>query len=292
MNYLSPQWTLLFGIFISFFIQNSKIQNFAKQWSGKLLQVSVILLGSNLNFKSILIQGQTGVLITFFSISFVFIVGAIGIKLLKVERIQGILISMGTAICGGSAIGALAPLLNANSVQMTVSIGVIFLLNGIAVFIFPPIGQFFELSQDQFGFWAALAIHDTSSVVAATTIYGSKALEVGTLIKLIRALWIIPTVIGFALFFRTKDLTKLKFPWFIIGFVLMSVIFTFIDMPRDFQSTLGQTAKLGFAITLFLIGLSLNLVQMKIVGLKPLVFGTALWITTSVASLSLILYFY
>lgn len=192
MTYLSPQWTLLFGIILSFFFQGSHIQGYAKKSSGILLQASVILLGAALNFKIVASQGGPNLVITFLSISFVFILGFFGVKLLKIQKVQGLLITMGTAICGGSAMGALAPIIKADSMSIAISFGVVFLLNALAVFIFPFIGGVLELTQEQFGMWAALAIHDTSSVVAATTIYGNKALEVGTFIKLIRRFGLFP----------------------------------------------------------------------------------------------------
>jgi uncharacterized integral membrane protein (TIGR00698 family) len=288
MNLLSPQWTLLTGIVLSLFFQGHDLQNYAKKYSAKLLQISVILLGASLNFNAVLNQGSDGVLITFFSILFVFFLGHFGRKALKVDYQQGLLITMGTAICGGSAIGALSPVIKAETMAITVSIGVVFLLNALAVFIFPFFGHLFELTQEQFGLWSALAIHDTSSVVAASSIYGSKALEIATTVKLIRALWIIPVTLFFSFYTRGATKGKITIPWFIFGFLLVSMLFTFGDMPGTYKSYVTDLAKTGFAITLFLIGLTFDFKKIKAVGLKPLLLGVGLWVIVSILSLVLI----
>lgn len=288
MNILSPQWTLLTGILLSLFIQGHRLQDHAKKHGGKLLQLSVILLGASLNFNAVLNQGSTGVLITFLSIIVVFLLGFLGREILNVDPQQGLLITMGTAICGGSAIGALSPVIKAETMAITVSIGVVFLLNALAVFIFPFIGNAFELSQDQFGLWSALAIHDTSSVVAASAIYGSKALEVATTVKLIRALWIIPVTLFFSFYTRDASKGKMTIPWFIFGFLLVSMLFTFADLPGSYKVNVTELAKTGFAITLFLIGLTFDFKKIKAVGLRPLLLGVGLWITVSSLSLVLI----
>lgn len=285
---LSPQWTLLTGILLSFFLQGSAVQLKAKQWSAKLLQLSVILLGASLNFNAVINQGTTATLITFTSILFVFLIGYVGRTIFKVNKEQGLLITMGTAICGGSAIGALSPVIKAETMAITIAIGVVFMLNALAVFIFPFIGNVFELTQDQFGLWAALAIHDTSSVVAASTIYGSKALEVGTTVKLIRALWIIPVTLFFSVYSRGADKSKISIPWFIIGFMALSLIFTFLDIPAAFKTNVTVLAKFGFSITLFLIGLTFDLKKIKSVGPRPLFLGISLWIIVSTTTLILI----
>lgn len=288
MNYFSPQWTLLAGIILSFFFQGSFIQNYAKKVSGVLLQTSVVLLGAALNFKIVASQGGPSLIITFLSISFVFALGFLGMKLLKIQKTQGLLITSGTAICGGSAMAALSPILKADNLSMAISFGIVFLLNALAVFIFPFIGGLLELSQEQFGMWAALAIHDTSSVVAATSIYGNKALEVGTFIKLIRALWIIPIALGFSFYVKTDTQSRIKIPWFIFGFLLMSLIFTFLNISSETKQMATNLSKLGFAITLFLIGLSFKLKELKTVGFKPLLLGVLLWVLIGLSTLGLI----
>lgn len=291
MNILSPQWTLLTGIALSLFLQNSEVQNSAKKWSAQLLQLSVILLGASLNFNSVLNQGCDWAIVTFLSILFVFLLGHLGRKLLTVDYKQGLLITMGTAICGGSAIGALAPVIKADTMAITVSIGVVFLLNAVAVFLFPFIGNIFELTQEQFGLWSALAIHDTSSVVAASAVFGSRALEIATTVKLIRALWIIPVTLFFSFYSRGADKGKITIPWFIGGFLLVSMAFTFGDISGSYKAIVTDLAKTGFAVTLFLIGLTFDLKKIKHVGLRPLLLGASLWVIISSISLILIKFY-
>lgn len=288
MNFFSPQWTLLAGIILSLVFQGSSLQTRAKSSSGKLLQLSVILLGASLDFNAVLNQGSDVILITFLSILAVFFLGYMGGKLFKVDPEQGLLITMGTAICGGSAIGALSPVIKAQTMSITVAIGVVFLLNALAIFIFPAVGHFFELTQEQFGLWSALAIHDTSSVVAASAIYGSTALEVGTTVKLIRALWIIPITLFFSFSTKGASKGKITIPWFIFGFLAVSMLFTFVDIPSNFKSNVSDLAKIGFALTLFLIGLTFDYKKIIAVGLRPLLLGSSLWIIVSSLSLLLI----
>lgn len=291
MDYTSPQLMLLSGVLFSFIFKNEKLQAKAKVYGTKLLQLSVIFLGASLNFNSVIKQGADGALITFFSIVFVFLLGEIGRRIFNIEKVQALLITMGTAICGGSAIGALAPVIKADSMAITISIGVVFLLNALAVFIFPFIGDFYSLSQEQFGLWAALAIHDTSSVVAASSIYGAKALEVATTVKLTRALWIIPITLFFSINHKRTG-EKISLPWFILGFIILSLIFTFTDAPQSLKGLLTSTAKLGFSLTLFLIGLTFDLRKLKLLGTRPLFYGISLWVIVSVVSLILIKIFF
>jgi uncharacterized integral membrane protein (TIGR00698 family) len=282
---ISPQWSLLAGIILSLFIgQNVSIKQKAKAWSTRLLQVSIILLGSALNFSSVINQGATGIFITFLSILFVFLVGYFGVKSLGIEKKLGLLITMGTAICGGSAIGALGPVIAAESMAMTISMGIVFLLNASAVFLFPPLADFFQLGQEQFGVWAALAIHDTSSVVAASSLFGSKSLEVATTLKLTRALWIIPVTLVMGLIWKRSE-KKFTFPWFILGFLSSSVAFTFLPGLEPLKQPFLLFSKNGFAITLFLIGLGFDFRKMKEIGLRPFIFGLFLWILVSCLSL-------
>lgn len=285
MNLISPQSALLTGIILSFLIRHNDLKDKAKLFSSKLLQLSVIFLGASLNFHSVLNQGSSGILVTLISILTVFLFGYLGRRILKVESDQGLLITMGTAICGGSAIGALAPVIRAETLAITISIAVVFLLNALAAFVFPLIGNLFELTQEQFGLWAALAIHDTSSVVAASSIYGNKALEVATTVKLIRALWIIPITLFFSFYSRGATKGKISIPWFIFGFLLVSMLFTFSDFPESYKTTVSGLAKLGFSITLFLIGLTFDYKKIVSVGPRPLIMGVSLWILVSVLAL-------
>lgn len=288
MNILSPQWTLLSGIILSFFFRDGDLQNLAKKYSTRFLQLSVILLGASLDFNTVLKQGSDGIIITFLSIVFVFVLGHQGGKVLKVEYQQRILITMGTAICGGSAIGALSPVIKAETMAITISIAVVFLLNALAVFIFPFFGNFFELTQNQFGIWSALAIHDTSSVVAASSIYGNKALEIATTLKLIRALWIIPVTLIFSFYTKGATKGKIAIPWFVVGFLLVSMAFTFIEMPGTYKHFVIDLSRFGFAVTLFLIGITFDFKKLRAVGLRPLLLGVGLWLIVSSLSLFLI----
>lgn len=287
MNFLDPQWTLLAGIILSQILpHNPRLLKNYRKLSSVILKFSVILLGASLNFHTVIKQGASGVLISFLSISLALMIGFIGFKVFKIEKDQGFLISIGTAICGGSAIGALAPVIRAKSVSIAVSMGVVFLFNALAVFIFPPIGHWVNLSQEQFGTWAALAIHDTSSVVAASSLYGDIALRVGTSIKLTRALWILPLIIVFG--YRTRKEGKSKAsspPWFIGGFLLLSLLFTFIDVEPSLKGFVSSIAKLGFSATLFFIGLTFNRKMLKEVGLKPFTYGLSIWVIIALISL-------
>lgn len=288
-----PQWMLLLGIFLALFLKkNSNRDEFAKTYSKKILQWSVILLGASLNFKSVIQQGLNGAGITFVTIVLIFSIGYIGIKTLKIDRTLGILITMGTAICGGSAIAALAPIIMASSLSIAVSMGIVFLLNSLAIFFFPFIGEMFQLSQYQFGVFSALAIHDTSSVVAAASIYGPQALAVATTVKLTRALWIIPISLFYAISEKDKDTKgKISIPWFIVGFLFMSLLFTFINIPVEYKEIISKVSKFGFALTLFLIGLTFSLDKIKTVGFKSLLFGLILWLIVIIVSMAIVLRF-
>jgi uncharacterized integral membrane protein (TIGR00698 family) len=204
-------------------------------------------------------------------------------KWLHLNKKASYLIASGTAICGGSAIAAVGPIVKANEHEMAVSLGVVFILNAIALFIFPAIGHYFELSEVQFGTWAAIAIHDTSSVVGAGEAYGPIALQTATLVKLTRALWIIPLAIVTMFIFRDKT-SKISIPWFIFMFILAMVINTYCNLPQQLTSSLLWIAKKGLVLTLFLIGASLSLSTIKAVGIKPLILAVALWIIIGIGS--------
>jgi uncharacterized integral membrane protein (TIGR00698 family) len=292
MTHLSPQWCLLAGLSISL-VPGLKpgIKTKAKLFAPRFLQLSIILMGSALNFSSVLTQGLLGIGQTLISIVFVFILGLAGMRVLRIEKSLGLLITSGTAICGGSAIGALAPVIQAEASVMTISLSIIFLLNALSVFLFPLIGNALSLTQSEFGIWAALAIHDTSSVVAASSIFGKNALEVATTLKLTRALWIIPLTLIFSFISAKKSEQKLQLPWFIAGFVLMSLLFTFIPEFGGLVKIFSWISKQGFAVTLFLIGLSFDIKKISTVGMAPLIFGTLLWVLVSIVSLFFVLAF-
>ncbi len=284
---LLPQVTPALALFTGLafaFIFGKTYPVFAKKTSKYLLQASVIGLGFGMNLHRALESGSKGMTFTIISVIGVMVLGILLGKLLKVDGKTSYLISSGTAICGGSAIAAVGPVIKADEDQMSVSLGTIFVLNAIALFIFPPIGHYFGLTQVQFGEWAAIAIHDTSSVVGAGAAYGHEAMEIATLIKCTRALWIVPLLLVTAFIYREKN-SKLTMPWFILFFVLAMVVNTYFNLPEKLTHGLVLGAKKGLAITLFLIGSSLSPAVLKKVGIKPLVQGVTIWILIAAVSL-------
>ena len=262
---------------------------FNKKTSKYLLQISVVGLGFGMNIVDSLKSGSNGMLFTIASVVGVMALGVLLGRWLHLNRKTSYLISSGTAICGGSAIAAVSPIIKASEDEMAVSLGVIFILNAIALFIFPPIGNFFEMSETQFGTWAAIAIHDTSSVVGAGEAYGPIALQSATLIKLTRALWIIPLALVTMLFFHDKG-NKISIPWFIFLFIIAMAINTYCNLSKELSSILILIAKKGLIVTLFLIGTSLSIKSIKKVGIRPLMLAIALWIVIGVTSFFVVKY--
>ncbi len=284
---ISAPIALLLGLIFAFIFPNP-YPKFNKKTSKYLLQVSVVCLGFNMNLHESLRSGSEGMLFTVVSVIGVMVLGVMVGYWMHINRKTAYLISSGTAICGGSAIAAVGPVLKANENEMAVSLGVIFILNSIALFIFPPLGHLLDMSQEQFGTWAAIAIHDTSSVVGAGESYGESALQIATLIKLTRALWIIPLAIATMFIFRDKS-SKISVPWFIFIFVLAMVVNTYVALPEAFVSVMVWIARRGMVLTLFLIGASLSLASIKSVGVKPLLQAVILWIVISMSSLAVVL---
>ena len=258
----------------------------AKRLSAFLLQASVVGLGFGMNLHEVVKAGRGGFVYTAISISFALLVGLSIGRLFKVEYKPSLLISAGTAICGGSAIAAVGPVLNAGEEEMAVSLGTVFVLNSIALFLFPAIGYALHLSQAQFGLWSALAIHDTSSVVGATAKYGPQALMIGTTIKLARALWIVPVAFGVAL--MRKEKTQIKWPWFILLFCLAAVAGTYLPVFASVYPQLSALGRIGLTVTLYLIGTGISLSTLKQVGIRPLLQGLLLWTIVATLSLALI----
>lgn len=256
-----------------------------------LLQVSVVGLGFGMNIQKVLDAGSDGLLLTILSIIFILIAGYFLGKCLKLNRCLTHLISSGTAICGGSAIAAVAPTVEAKEEDISMSLGVVFLLNSIALIIFPSLGHLLDLSEHQFGLWCAIAIHDTSSVVGAASAYGTVALDTAVTVKLARALWIIPLAIGSAYFFRSQH-KKVKIPWFIGLFILAILANSYIPSLSYVSPTIIIIARALLIITLFLIGSSLSVAKMKTAGLRPLLLGIILWMAISVLSLFSIIHYY
>lgn len=261
-----------------------------KKLSKKLLQYSVVGLGFGMNLYESLASGREGMLFTIVSVVGTLIIGMwIGRKLLKMDKETSYLISSGTAICGGSAIAAVGPVIKARPENMSVALAVVFVLNAIALFIFPSIGHALGLSQQEFGTWAAIAIHDTSSVVGAGAAYGEEALKVATTIKLTRALWIIPLALATSFLFKNQD-RKITIPWFILFFVIAILMNTFVldEMPA-IGTLISGLARKCLTLTMFFIGASLSTDVLRAVGLKPLIQGVLLWTVISLASLLYIL---
>lgn len=288
LPFVSPAIALFMGLLLGFTVSNPYIKQSSKA-SKYLLQFAVVGLGFGMNLFESLQSGKDGMLFTVVSVVGVLALGYWLGRRMMMDSKTAYLISSGTAICGGSAIAAVAPILNASPNQMSVSLGTIFILNAIALFIFPPIGRLLELTQEQFGLWAAIAIHDTSSVVGAGAAYGDKALEVATMVKLTRALWIIPFSIATTFFFKQKD-AKVKIPWFILFFILAMIANTIFNLPVSLTSFIVMLSKKGMTITLFLIGSGLSLKVLKSVGMRPLFLGVALWVFIGIISLVSILF--
>lgn len=291
-SYVSPPIALFLGLLFALLFGQA-YPKFNKKVSKKLLQYSVVGLGFGMNLQASLQSGKEGMAFTIVSVVGTMLIGwLIGRKLLKVERDTSYLISSGTAICGGSAIAAVGPVLKAKDTEMSVALGTVFILNAIALFVFPVIGHALDMTQQQFGMWAAIAIHDTSSVVGAGAAYGEEALQVATTIKLTRALWIIPLALATSFIFKSKG-QKISIPWFILFFVLAMIFNTYVLSTTEVGTAIGHYindfARKSLTITLFFIGASLSRDVLKSVGIKPLIQGVLLWI---IISLSTLVYIY
>ena len=285
--FISPPIALVMGIlFINIF--KTSIEK-TGDYTKKILQYSIVGLGFGINIKMAIEAGSNGFLFTVSSIAFVFIFGILLGKLLKIDQKISELITIGTAICGGSAIAAISPIIKANNSQNSVALGIVFLLNAVALIIFPTIGSFFEMTQNQFGIWAAIAIHDTSSVVGAASKYGDQALHVATTVKLARALWIIPLAIVFS--FLNKSETKVKFPLFIAFFILAILANTYLPFLKTVSPYIFDLSKTSLKLALFLIGTGLSVEKFSSMGWKPVLQGVVLWLMVSILSLWAVLEF-
>ena len=283
---ISPPIALLLGIlFVNIFGKVLETDAFVK----KLLQYSIVGLGFGINLKTAIEAGSQGFLFTVSTIILVMVLGLVLAKIFRIDKTIAQLISAGTAICGGSAIAAVSPILKANSKQTSVALGIVFVLNAVALFIFPEIGHFFNLTQNQFGIWSAIAIHDTSSVVGASSKYGSEALQIATTVKLARALWIIPLAFIISIF--TKSEGKIKIPYFIGYFVLAILAGTYLPFLKNFNHYISEFSRDLLKVALFLIGAGLSFQNLKNIGLKPLLLGIILWLMISSISLYAVLEF-
>ena len=257
-----------------------------RSFSKTLLQASVIGLGFGMNLREVLRAGRSGFVYTALGIAATMILGVSLGRWLKVERTPALLISVGTAICGGSAIAAVGPVVGAKEEEMSVSLGAVFILNSVALLIFPLIGHGFGLNEEQFGLWSALAIHDTSSVVGATAKYGAAALAVGATVKLARALWIAPLAVGTALVKRRE--ARIQWPWFILFFCVAAMIRTWVPAGKEAFDIFTEVARVGLTVTLFLIGCGISKQTLRTVGARPLAQGVILWVIVGALSLALI----
>ena len=288
-SWVTPPVALFFGLAFAL-LCGQAYPKFNKKVSKKLLQYSVVGLGFGMNLHASLASGKEGMLFTIISVIGTMLIGMfIGRKLLKVNRDTSYLISSGTAICGGSAIAAVGPIINAKDTDMSMALATVFILNAIGLFLFPILGHWLGLTQQEFGTWAAIAIHDTSSVVGAGAAYGEEALQVATTIKLTRALWIIPLALVTSVIFRSEG-KKISIPWFILFFIVAMLINTYFlaDYP-EIGKFIAGIARKGLIITMFFIGASLSVDVIKSVGIRPLLQGVLLWIIISAASLAYIL---
>jgi uncharacterized integral membrane protein (TIGR00698 family) len=284
-GFISPPVALAAGLAYGFTFAHPYHLD-ARKLSKFLLQISVIGLGFGMNLQQVLRAGRSGFLYTAGSIAIAMLLGwGLG-RVLKVQRNASFLISAGTAICGGSAIAAVGPIANATEEEMAVSLGTIFVLNSVALLLFPPIGAALHLTQTQFGLWSALAIHDTSSVVGATARFGAIALAVGTTVKLARALWIVPVSVATSVVRKSK--TRIQWPWFIALFCVAAVANTYLPVFHSAYLKLNRLGVIGLTVTLFLIGTGLSKQTLREVGVRPMLQGILLWVAVGLGSLALI----
>jgi uncharacterized integral membrane protein (TIGR00698 family) len=282
---MTPPVALFLGLIYAL-LCGQAYPKFNKIASKKLLQYAVVGLGFGMNLHASLASGKEGMMFTVVSVAGTMLVGMlIGYKLLKVDKSTSYLISSGTAICGGSAIAAVGPVIKAKDSEMSVALATVFVLNAVALFVFPVLGHWLGLTQQQFGMWAAIAIHDTSSVVGAGAAYGEEALQVATTIKLTRALWIIPLALVTAIIFKNKE-NKISIPWFILWFVVAILINTYVlrDLPQV-GKIISIIARKVLVLIMFFIGASLTKNTLKSVGFKPLIQGVILWLVVGTCSL-------
>lgn len=288
MPFVSSVTALVLGIVYAQVFEHPYAQQ-SKKATGLLLKISVVGLGFGMNVSSALQAGQKGFVLTVFSILTTLVLGYVLQRALGLDKKIAYLISCGTAICGGSAIASVSPVIQANAKQISIALGVVFVLNSVALLIFPYLGNLLNLSQSDFGLWAAIAIHDTSSVVGAAAKYGDQALEVATTVKLARALWVIPLALVSTVLFKNKN-AKIKWPYFIGLFAIAMFLNSYVEGFSSISPYLVGLSKSLLTLTLFLIGTSLSVELIKQVGTKVLVLAVVLWITISVSSLLYILY--
>lgn len=288
--FFSAPLALFCGIALAFLGKNTSPPINTGKFTKYLLEASIVLMGFGMSLTEVVEIGKNGFLITIVTVFVTFIIGLGLGKIFKVDKNISLLISGGTSICGGSAIAAIAPVIDAKSNQMSFALVVIFVLNAIALFVFPIVGHALNMDQVHFGYWAAIAIHDTSSVVGACATYGDVALQTGTTVKLTRTLWIIPLVLFISAINKNNG-AKISIPWFILYFVLAILIATYLPGMDKINDALVYMGRRGMTISLFFIGISIKLGETKKVGIYPFLQGVLLWILISVLSLFWIMMF-
>ncbi|GEJ47243.1 YeiH family protein [Chryseobacterium sp. ON_d1] len=281
--FISSPIALALGFILAVLIGNP-FEKHLHQYIHVLLQISIVGLGFGLKLDEALQAGKTGLILTVVSIVTVMVLGYFLGKIFKLERPLSYLLSAGTAICGGSAIAAISPIIKPNTKQISLALAIIFTLNSVALFVYPAIGHLLNLTQQQFGLWCAVGIHDTSSVVGAASKYGDEALKIATTVKLARALWIIPVSLITMFIFKSKG-SKIKIPWFIGYFIAAIILNTYFPFFDRFSTSITVLAKSGLNLTLFFIGSTLSLRTLKSIGLKPLSAAVLLWVIISIGSL-------
>ena len=295
-RWVSPPIALVVGVLFGLVVPHP-YPAASRRLARILLQVSVVALGFGMNFGEVLRAGASGFVYTLLGIGFALAVGTLVGRILSVPGKAAYLISVGTAICGGSAIAATGPVINASDEEMSVSIGTVFLLNAFGLFLFPPVGHALGLTESQFGLWAALAIHDTSSVVGAAAKFGAVALTIATIVKLVRALWIVPLTLATASVLAARARREhregpvrkpIEWPWFIVFFLVAAVLRSYVPTLAPIYPWLSEAGRIGLTVTLFLIGTGMSRASLRQVGMRPLVQGVLLWIIVAVSSLLVI----
>lgn len=287
LGYLNSAEALISG-FLTTLIFGNHFEDLKNKIISWFLKIAVVGLGFGMFIEETLETGKEGFGLTVFTIFSTLSLGFLLAKIFKLDKKLGFMVSSGTSICGGSAIAAVSSVIKAPPKTISIALGVVFFLNAIALFIFPPIGHFFNLSQEQFGLWSAVAIHDTSSVIGAALEYGQEALKVATTVKLARALWIIPLSVLSMICFKNQE-GKVKIPWFIFLFILAILINSYFNLPKSLTHSITSISERLLVVTLLLIGSTLSIKDIKETGSKPFMLGVFLWVFLSTSSLYFII---
>ncbi|WP_233262144.1 YeiH family protein [Vitiosangium sp. GDMCC 1.1324] len=292
LPFVSTGAALVAGILVALLVGNPYVE-WTRRATHPLLSLAVVGLGASMDLRVVAAVGIQGAGYTVASITVCLLLGALLSRALGVSREAGLLISVGTAICGGSAIAAMVPVLRPKEHEVSVALGTVFLLNAVALFVFPAVGHTVGLDPSRFGLWSALAIHDTSSVVGAAMQYGPQALEVATTVKLARALWIVPLTLGIGAWRSRRGEAseprgKARYPWFILGFIATAALVTWVPALRPMGHHVASASRQVLVLTLFLIGANLTRGAIRSVGVRPLAQGVALWVCMAGLSLGAI----